>query len=119
MTSTIWSREDQLFPAHLSRGQHSSHKHLQMYYYAGLKVGVFFCVITDLYCCHSYMDESNDVRKFVYLNFAHSCHYSKQGLVHGGLPPKLAHSSSYSPASVELGEGCIAFDRTHALSTVI
>ena len=45
------------------------------------------------------MDELNDILKFVSL--------------------KLAHSLSYSPAGVRLGEGIIAFDRTLALSIVV
>ena len=47
MASTIWSRENPLFPAHQvsSRSQHSASKHLQMCYYAGFKGSGVFCVV--------------------------------------------------------------------------
>ena len=41
-----------------------------------------------LYCCNSYMDESNGIRKFAPLNLAHSCRYLQRVLVQGGLSPR-------------------------------
>ena len=67
------------------------------------------------------MDESNGIQKVVSLHLAHSCRYSQASARSGRRvyhSRKLAHSPSYSPASVG-GEGIIPFDRTPALSAVV
>ena len=72
-----------------------------------------------LYCCNDHMDESNGIQKLASLNLAHACRYSQQMLVQGGLPPRLMHSPSYSPASVGLSEGVISFDYKSVLRRVV
>ena len=89
VVSTVWSRDDPLFPAHQvsSRRHHinspSIYKHGIMLVLKGVLL-----LRDHLYCCNGYyMDESNGIQKFASLGLAHSCRYLQRVLVYEGLPP--------------------------------
>ena len=84
--STIWIREDLLFPAHLAGVKTI----LRNIYKCGIMLvlkGMMF-LRDHLYSYNSYMDEHNVIRKFASLNLAHSYYYSQRVLIQGGLSPR-------------------------------
>ena len=50
--------------------------------------GMVFLRDPLLFCCNSYMNESNFIRKFSCFNLAHSSCYLQLVLVQGGLPAR-------------------------------
>ena len=115
VANTIWSRENQFFPAHRSGSQHNSsnielcgiivvlqriwHDEFLLYIVPGR------CLVLSFSLDWLTHDSVARTNRMVFESNLHLW--------------KLAHSSSCSPASTRFGEGTIAYDRTLALSSLI